>query len=60
MYVSVCVWRRLAARLIRLGVWKGVERRTSPYRLKNYAPHTHPTPTPQKKGIVLDYVIPFK
>ena len=41
-------------------VWKGVERRTSPYRLKNYAPHTHPTPTPQKKGIVLDYVIPFK
>ena len=36
--VSVCVWRRLAARLIRLGVWKGVERRTSPYRLKKYAP----------------------
>ena len=34
--VRVCVWRRLATRLTRLGVWKGVERRTSPYRLKNY------------------------
>jgi hypothetical protein len=30
------VWRHLALRLKRLGVWKGVERRTSPYRLKNY------------------------
>jgi len=30
------VWRRLALRLKRLGVWKGVGRRTSPYRLNNY------------------------
>jgi hypothetical protein len=34
------VWRRLALRLKRLGVWKGVGRRNSPYRLKNYASST--------------------
>jgi hypothetical protein len=33
--LSKCVWRRLAARLMRLGGWKGVERLASPCRLKN-------------------------
>jgi hypothetical protein len=28
--------RRLAEHLTRLGVWKVVERRSSPYRLRNY------------------------
>ena len=32
---GICVWRRLVARLIRLGVQKGVGRRASPYRRKN-------------------------
>lgn len=31
----ICLWRRLAARLIRLGVVRGVGRRESPQRLKN-------------------------
>jgi hypothetical protein len=30
-----CVWHRLAARLMRLGDWKGVERLASPCRLKS-------------------------
>ena len=35
--VRLCVWRRLATRLIRLGIRKGVCRHASPYRLKNNA-----------------------
>jgi hypothetical protein len=35
----VCLWRRLAERLTRLGVWKGVQRRSSPDRRKNIAPN---------------------
>ena len=35
--MMVCVRYHLAARLIRLGVWKGVGHRTSPFRLKNHA-----------------------
>jgi len=31
----ICLWRHLAARLIRLGVVRGVGRRESPQRLKN-------------------------
>jgi hypothetical protein len=30
-----CVWRHLAARFMRLGGWKGVERLVSSCRLKN-------------------------
>jgi len=46
MYVHVCAasildegmcTASLAARLIRLGVWKGVDRRTSSFHLKNHA-----------------------
>ena len=36
--MSVYVWRRLAARFIRLGIWKGVALRTSLFRLKNHGP----------------------
>jgi hypothetical protein len=32
-----CVWRRLTARFMRLGGWKGVEHLASPCRLKNIA-----------------------
>ena len=35
--MRVCVWRRLTACLIRLGVRKGVGRRTSPFCLKNHS-----------------------
>ena len=35
--MRICVWHRLAARLIRLGVLKGVGRRASPYHRKNNA-----------------------
>jgi hypothetical protein len=33
--LSKCVWRHLAARLMRLSGWKGVKRPISPCRLKN-------------------------
>jgi len=32
----ICLWRRLAARLIRLGAVRGVGRHESPQRLKNH------------------------
>jgi hypothetical protein len=32
---DLCVWHRLAARFMRLGGKKGVDRLASPYRLKN-------------------------
>jgi hypothetical protein len=32
---DLCVWRRLAARFMHLGSWKGVDCLASPYRLKN-------------------------
>jgi hypothetical protein len=37
--VNLCVWCCLTARFMRLGCWKGVDRLTSPYRLKNIATH---------------------
>jgi hypothetical protein len=37
LYIKMFVWHRLASRLKRLGVWKGVGRCNSPYRLNNYA-----------------------
>jgi len=35
----ICLWRRLAARLIHLGVVRGVGRHESPQRLKNHDYH---------------------
>jgi len=35
----ICLWRRLAARLIHLGIVRGVGRHESPQRLKNHDYH---------------------